>query len=236
MNHANDRSHDTTRRVKSPKEALLDAAETLYATEGFDGVSLRQLTQAAGVNLAAVNYHFGSKENLFAEVLARRVRPINARRLELLERVLAKAVSQPPRLEDLLDAFARPFFEVSADPAQNESLRRTIARVFLEADSVAVPLLEKELLPMAQRFGRAISQARPDLPLRCIALGLLFFVGAMVNVLGSRNRLRSLATAIGGLPDDDESLQALVRYGAAGFDALAASPVRPAAESAPPGP
>lgn len=224
------------RSVKSPKETLLDAAETLYATEGFNGVSLRQLTQAAGVNLAAVNYHFGSKENLFAEVLARRVRPINARRLELLDGVLAKAGPQPPRLEDLLDAFARPFFEGSADPGQDESLRRTIARVFLETDSVAAPLFEKELLPMAQRFGRAISQTQPDLPLRCIGLGLLFFAGAMVNVLASRNRLRSLAAVIGGLPDDEESLQALVRYGAAGFGALAELPAYPAAESQPPGP
>ncbi len=222
--------------VKSPKDALLDAAETLYATEGFDGVSLRRLTQIAGVNLAAVNYHFGSKENLFAEVLARRIRPINARRLELLDRVLAKAGPQRPRLEDLLDAFARPFFEGSADPGLDESLRRTIARVFLETDSVAAPLFENELLPMAQRFGRAISQARPDLPLRYIALGLLFFAGAMVNVLASRNRLRSLAAVIGGLPDDEESLQALVRYGAAGFATLAIVPAHPPAEFPQPGP
>ncbi len=209
---------------KSPREALLDTAEALFATGGFEGVSLRQLTQAAGTNLAAVNYHFGSKEAFFTEVLARRLRPINARRLELLEAVLTRAGDSAPKLEEVLDAFARPFFEVlegAADPDVADPLRRTMARVLMEADSIAIPLFEKELLPVARQFGQAVSRVRPDLPFRRIALGLMFFAGSMVSVLASRNRLRALGPTIGGVPDDKEVLTALIRHGAAGMFALA---------------
>ncbi len=221
MTHNNPSLPEVTSATRSPRETLLDTAETLYAAHGFHGVSLRQLTQAAGTNLAAVNYHFGSKEQLFVEVLARRLRPINARRLELLDAILARAADGAPRLEDLLDALARPFFEVSVSPGQSEPLRRLLARVLMEVDSVAIPLFENELLPVAKRFGLAISQARPDLPRRCILMGMMFFAGAMVNLLASRARLQSLGPMIGGMPDDEEMLQALVRYGAAGITALA---------------
>src|SRR6516225_5852882 len=101
----NDRENQTLVLQKSLKEALLDAAEALYAENGFDGVALRALTQRAGTNLGSVNYYFGSKENLFRDVVGRRLRPINARRLQALETALAKAGANPPKLEEVLDAF-----------------------------------------------------------------------------------------------------------------------------------
>lgn len=206
------------------RKALLDAAESLFATRGFDGVSLRQLTQAAGTNLASVHYHFGSKESLFAEVIVRRLRPINARRLELLDAVLAHAERGVPPLEGLLDAFARPFFDFTADPKQGESLRRLIGRMLTEADVAFTPVFEKELLPVANRFGMAISLARPQMKPRNIAFGMLLYVGGLVNLLVSRNRFCALAPIIGEIPTDEELLQTLVSHGVAGFDALAVQP------------
>ena len=205
---------------KSPKEALLDAAEALYAENGFDGVALRLLTQRAGTNLGSVNYYFGSKENLFRQVVGRRLRPINARRLQALETALAKAGANPPKLEQVLDAFARPVFENSGDPQQCESLRRMIVRVFMAADSVLVPLFESEILPMGRQFGAAVAKARPSLLPRHVATGLFLYAGAMINMLASQKRLQALSAIIGGVPNDEEILQALVRYGVAGFDGL----------------
>lgn len=211
--------------AKSARESLLDAAEALFAENGFDGVSLRHLTQTAGTNLASVNYHFGSKQELFAEVVGRRIRPINTRRLAALHALLNRGGETTLRLEELLDAFARPFFECSRDARQGEALRRILVRLFMEADSVVVPVFESELLPVARQFGAAMARARPDLPPKRIIFGLLFFAGAMVNTLASRKRLQSLEAVLGGMPDDEEMLQGLVRYGTAGFDALAAPPV-----------
>ena len=68
------------------KTRILDAAEGLFMAHGFEATSLRQLTAAAGVNLAAVNYHFGSKEELFQAVLTRRLDPMNQERIDLLRR------------------------------------------------------------------------------------------------------------------------------------------------------
>lgn len=92
------------------KDEILDAAEGLFAVHGFDGVSIRQITKAAGVNVAAVHYHFGSKEAVLRGVTDRVAGPINDRREELLRKVTSgEAV---PELEDLLDAFIRADIEI----------------------------------------------------------------------------------------------------------------------------
>src|SRR5215472_12531712 len=152
MKNVQHRIQNAPAQPKSPKDALLDAAEALYAENGFDGVALRELTKRAGTNLGSVNYYFGSKENLFGEVVARRLRPINARRIQALEAALAKAGENPPKLEEVLDAFARPLFEGNEDPKQRESLRLLIVRVFMAADSALAHMLEREILPVARQF------------------------------------------------------------------------------------
>lgn len=228
MSHS---SHDHSPKTDpQPKQALLDAAESLFSQKGTDGVSLRELTQAAGVNLASVSYYFGSKENLFAEVIARRIRPINARRLEALQAVLDKAGEGSPRLEDILEAFVRPFFEAGLKSEKDDVLGRLLVRLFTEADGVTVPLFEQELLPVARQFAMAIMRARPDFPVRHVFFAQVFFAGAMINVFASRKRFQSLSAVIGGLPGNEEVLQALVRYGVAGFHGLrtpATAPTNP---------
>ena len=73
------------------KERILDVAERLFADRGFPATPLRDITSEAGVNVASVNYHFGSKEALLAAVLERRLHPVNARRLELLDAIESAA-------------------------------------------------------------------------------------------------------------------------------------------------
>ncbi|MEO7433066.1 MAG: TetR/AcrR family transcriptional regulator, partial [Dokdonella sp.] len=98
----------------STRERILCVAETLFARHGFAGASLRQVTAAAKVNLAAVNYHFGSKDSLIEEVFRRRLDELNQHRLALLTTVLA---SPGHSLEHVLDAFIRPALEQSMDSA-----------------------------------------------------------------------------------------------------------------------
>src|SRR5512145_1183174 len=86
------------------KTRILDAAETLFMEHGFEATSLRQLTGAAGVNLAAVNYHFGTKEELFQAVLTRRLDPMNQERIDLLERYRHEAGARPLSCEKILSA------------------------------------------------------------------------------------------------------------------------------------
>ena len=116
----------------STKERILGAAETLFARHGFAGASLRQVTAAANVNLAAVNYHFGSKDNLIEEVFRRRLDELNARRLDALERRAGRPTRRT--LEDVLGAFIRPALELSLDTAGGHAFMRVLARAYAEHD------------------------------------------------------------------------------------------------------
>src|SRR5947209_14578204 len=96
------------RAPAATKARILDAAEALFMEHGFEATSLRALTAAAGVNLAAVNYHFGSKEELFQAVLTRRLDPMNQERLELLTRLEAKFAPLPLSCDRILMALFVP--------------------------------------------------------------------------------------------------------------------------------
>src|SRR5690554_7783579 len=91
-----------------PKLKLVEAAERLFAEKGFDAVSVRDITTEAGANVAAVNYHFGSRTGLMAAVMTRYVKPVNDERLARLEAAEARWVGKPVPLEELVDAFTRP--------------------------------------------------------------------------------------------------------------------------------
>src|ERR1700744_1904733 len=94
------------------KTRILDAAERLFARDGFEATSLRAITTEAQVNLAAVNYHFQSKEALVQAVIGRRMGPVNARRLALLDACELQAAGAPLPLEQTIDAFLRPVVEI----------------------------------------------------------------------------------------------------------------------------
>jgi AcrR family transcriptional regulator len=217
---------------------LLDAAEALFAEKGFADASVREITQRAGANVAAIGYHFGAKEDLFQAVCVRRLRPLNARRLALLEAALARAAGRPPELADLLDAFARPFIEESLTPeVQTQQLQVLIVRLFIATDAVVLPVYEKELFPVGRRFGMAIAQALPGLPLPHLFSGIVFFAGAMVNAINATGtRFQSaLPPGIAGPPDAEAILHRLIAFGVAGFDHLRTLPARPPTRPAPTG-
>src|ERR1700754_478203 len=116
-------------RERSTKERILGAAEALFARHGFAGASLRQVTAAANVNLAAVNYHFGSKENLINEVFRRRLDDLNAERLK----ALIQAQSQPGfGLDQALAAFVNPALAMSGDTHGGSAFVRVLARAYAE--------------------------------------------------------------------------------------------------------
>src|SRR6266852_6889178 len=92
------------------QQPILDSAERLFAEYGFAGVSLRAIIADAKVNLAAIHYHYRSKEALFDAVILRRLEPINRERLAILDSY------EQPTLEQILEAFLAPAFRVGTDP------------------------------------------------------------------------------------------------------------------------
>src|SRR6185503_19345859 len=101
--------------LKDTRSRILDVAEELFSEQGLDRVSIRAITRKAKVNLAAINYHFGTKEDLIAAVFERRVVPVNAARIAALTKVEKSAGRRSPKLEDILEAFIRPALESSLE-------------------------------------------------------------------------------------------------------------------------
>ena len=96
------------KELKDTRSRILDTAEELFSEQGFDRVSIRDITKKARVNLAAINYHFGSKEELFEAVLTRRLDPMNQERIELLERIEREGVGRVLSCERILFAMMIP--------------------------------------------------------------------------------------------------------------------------------
>src|SRR3546814_17821279 len=103
-------------RSSSTREAILDTAETLFAQQGHDGTSMRQITSEAGVNLAAVNYHFGSKEALVQAVLKRRLAILNQERLRLLDDLATQAAREPPKPAPIFNALLGTLLRLAPPP------------------------------------------------------------------------------------------------------------------------
>ncbi|MGH8041016.1 MAG: TetR/AcrR family transcriptional regulator [Rudaea sp.] len=144
----------------STKQRILDSAESLFARHGFAGASLRQVTAAAKVNLAAVNYHFGSKENLVNEVFRRRLDVLNEERLA----ALAEAMQRPNcRLEDVLAAFVRPALALSAANEDGAGFVRVLARAYAEHNENLRKFLHDNYGHVLKQFAVAFSAVLPHL-------------------------------------------------------------------------
>ena len=105
----------TGSRSQATRGGLLDAAEQLFAQRGFYGVSVRDITGAANVDVALASYHFGNKQGLLEAVFMRRAEDLNTERIARLDAVLAAAGSRrPPKIEDVIDAFTHPLLDRSS--------------------------------------------------------------------------------------------------------------------------
>ena len=140
------------------KERILDVAERLFADFGYKATSLRDITSEAGVNLASVNYHFGSKDALLAALLNRRFAPVNRRRLELLDE-LENSADGAVDLLDLVQAFLSPPFEMHQGGTEDgRTFLRLVGRIHSETDDVRAVFVTL-FQPVISRFTAALRRA-----------------------------------------------------------------------------
>lgn len=197
--------------TKDTKERILRAAERLFRSRGLAGTSLRAITAAAGVNVAAVHYHFGGRERLAREVFARSVGPVNEERLRRLS-TLERAAGGPA-LEDVIRALVEPVFrQAAADPG----LRELGVLVLAEPAGNRHELVTELFGEVMERFHRALCRALPGHPPDELFDRLLFAVGAFVHVLVGPARTRADGSGVG---PDAVALERLVRFLVAGFSA-----------------
>jgi len=198
---------DTPQAPVATKARILDAAETLFMEHGFEATSLRLFTAAAGVNLAAVNYHFGSKEELFQAVLTRRLDPMNQARLALLDRYQAQDASTPIACERILAALFIPALTLARDPARGgTNFLRLLGRAYADPAPFIRQFLSAQYAAMIARFKDAFAQALPHLPRKELSWRLHFIMGALSYTLAGTDALKIIAELNPVETDNDEVL------------------------------
>jgi AcrR family transcriptional regulator len=159
------------------KARILSAAESLFAQHGYAAVSLRQITVAAMVNVAAVNYHFYDRERLYLEILRLRLREVNGERMASLDAAVARAGTEPVPLAEIFDALARPLFLPS--PAVGTDAPRLLGRLLSERQAFADDLVRTDFEPTMTRFGQTLRRHQPALPPADFVWRLSFVTGAL---------------------------------------------------------
>ena len=197
---------------------ILDAAERLFAEQGIAASSVRAITREAGVNLAAVSYHFGSKEGLVHEVLDRRLGPLHRERRLRLEQVEERHRLDPPPVEEILEAFLQPVVRVLGDP-EARTFARLLLRAFLEPSEELRRLVVGEFLPTVKRYEEALARSAPHLPHEAVLWRLHFTIGALAHTAGHGQLVEFVSEGRCRISDVDRVMAELVRFAAAGFAA-----------------
>ena len=196
------------RAVKPQHETrtrILDAAEELFMQHGFEGTSMRLLTAKAGVNLAAVNYHFGSKHALIEAVFRRRLDPMNTARLAELDKLEAEGHAASP--EAIIRAFITPGLRLVADAKSGgRNFTRLLGRTYTEPNKAVRQVIGSMYAPTMQRYKRALERALPQMPREELVWRMHFMFGTLAYTLAATDTVQLIA---GCKPEDRYDAQLL---------------------------
>lgn len=210
----------TIESVRDTKDRILDSAEHLFASQGFAATSLRQITSEAAVNLAAVNYHFQSKDLLIEAVLRRKVEPINARRLDMLDALESQLPDVVPTLEEVLKAFILPVLDAGLLGVELGEFPIVMGRLLNTPDDWAQGMIDRVLGAVKVRVAQGINRAVRGLRREDLAWAVHFSAGVMSYHLCGGNLLRVLGQNSVDLHDHPEAVERMVTYIAAGIRAM----------------
>lgn len=198
------------------KQRILDTAERLIADQGYAATSLRHIIGEAGVNLAAVHYHFGSKEDLLDELILRKAVSVNEERLELLGRYEAEAGGRPVAVEKVLHAFFAPMIERGS---RNPQFIKLMGRMHTEG--LMPSILAKHFQPTLVRFTEALRRSVPHLPEGEMTSRLQFMIGAMSHAVCEQRQIPVEPAGTLEMPDFRRTMRRLMVFLSGGLQAPA---------------
>jgi AcrR family transcriptional regulator len=200
----------------------MDAAERLFGEQGFARVSLREITREAGANVAAVNYHFGSRDRLVDAVFARRLAPLNVERMRLLDLAQDAAGDAPPTLEAILRCFIGPTFRFSR---RHPEFMRLMSRLHIESSNFVQSFLETGRFPeLIAKMREMLVRVLPDCAVSDLWWGMSFVVGAMIHTWAKGREIEMISQGEAEYGSDEETIDRLVRFAAAGLRAASGAP------------
>lgn len=178
-------------RTSDTRERILDAGERLFMAHGYEGTSMRQITGEAGVNLAAVNYHFGSKEALMQEVFRRRLDWLNEERMRVLDQMEAEADGKPLKPSQIVDGFFGTLLRTAGDEKRGGvTFLRLLGRTLTEPSEFIRAFLAHEYKEVMDRYKEALFRALPDVPKAEIVWRFHFMLGATSYAIAGTDALR----------------------------------------------
>lgn len=209
---------ETDESQAATKAAVFASAERLFALHGFQNVSVRDITADAGVNLASVNYHFGSKDSLLFEIFRKRTAELNRERARMLHEANDRHGGAPPVREILEALFAPPLRW--ADPAND---RRISVQFIIRSRSEGTEEMREALqndVSHLERFANALIKARPGLAREDVYWRLHFCLGMVHNNrFVEFDRLHHLSGGLTREGDSQALLQRMLDFAEAGFEA-----------------
>jgi AcrR family transcriptional regulator len=209
-------------RGRPTRERILDSAEKLFARRGFHGVSVRDITQDAGVDVALVNYHFGSKQALLDSVLGRRSEVLNQERMRRLEACIEKARPGPPQLDDIIDAFTHPLLDRSGRGGLGWKAYFGLIAQMNNSTELGGVIMTQYFDPVVRTFVDALRSTLPDCDPRDVYWSYHFLSGALTLTFAETGRIDNLSGGLCRSSDLDSVHERLVPFVAAGFRALCA--------------
>lgn len=190
------------KKAQTSRNEILAVATEHFALRGYHGASVREITEQADVNLAAVNYHFRNKESLYREVLSSGLNLINQTRTKKLERAIELAGDAPVPLAMIMEIFVEPLFELCAGPTQpNHFLARLIGRSATEPHPFIQEFLRTNQHGFITRFAQAIRRHVPTMKASEFMWRLSFVVGSLYHALATLHCMRELTQGL--CPNND---------------------------------
>ena len=205
--------------TQTTRARILLSAEALFAERGFEVVSLREITGAAGVNVAAVNYHFGSKDKLIDAVVIRHLSPVNEERLRQLDKLEERYSQAPIPVEEILKAFLSPVLDHIASGEMSEDLFKKFMGRLIGERGYSLPDDACSLFAlMAGRFAAAFQKAVPQLNEEAALWRMHFSFGVMAHTLTNGETLRQLSDGRSGNPSTKTLLGNIIDFCRAGIE------------------
>lgn len=195
---------------------ILDAAERLFGERGLATTSHRAIASAAGANLAAINYHFRSKEGLIRSVYARRLGPVNQRRLEMLDACESKHGSARLPLEHVVEAFVAPIVQLGPE----SGFRPLMGRMYTEPGDFLRKVVLEHMGEVARRFIAAFKRALPEIPEMDLYWGAFFTIGMLAHTMHGTKLLEAISGGRCDAADMEEVTHRIVIFASAGLRSL----------------
>lgn len=207
--------------VEMTRTNILNAAEKFFAEQGFHATSLRQITEAAGANVASVNYHFGGKEKLLDAVLKRRLEPLNTIRFDRLKAVREEAAKSgvPLSVREIYRAFLEPTMGAMST-AGGGYLALIMGRVFTEAHGVMMQYVAPILTPLLTAYTDALCEAVPERHPDEVMLRFRMSMGAMHHAIYTlrANQMENIPDALRCSTDSVNIVDMLIDYVSLGME------------------